>query len=543
MKNQILYSFLLLSVLFSACNSDGDYPASDGQQSPSALELHISAGNFVTDGAADTRATDNGAVTTFEKDDRVGVIMVQGGSDNGGSPILIANNIPYKYDGTGWSFDTSTAGLEGSDKTACLYDNKATYIVYYPYSLKVNGVTSVEGEGGLKSKFPPQKDQSTDDAYRQSDLMVWTGTPTSRGSLKTLNATLTHAYASVYLSLESKYKLANNENISYASSRISDVNFTVDGSSCIPYKSTDGYFRYIFPAGRNSNVRCFYTFEGETHCIAFLASNEVAANTRYVYTQTIDTKEYGIDQVQVGDFYCKDGKGGGYLIPGDASSLTTEQQLACIGIVFWVGDATAPDEMYRRDNDRILGSDHPGCKHGLVVALKDATGQNIVWQTNQYVSVQEWLTENKKNDFLVNDQSSTDNIQGYSNTKAIEAYNADPANRNHIVQVVAKTVDYRHVISAPDNSSGWYLPSIKELALLCGREVNNIVENPSGTVNRNLINGKLRLISKNIQFFGGNYWSSTEINSTYAFVMDFPNGRVAYNFKYAFSPVRCVLAF
>ena len=250
-----------------------------------------------------------------------------------------------------------------------------------------------------------------------------------------------------------------------------------------------------------------------------------------------------------GDYYYSDGNtsDGGYRKYSDGSTeieniqpvLTDAdgKERTVIGIVFWVGDATA--------QDKTLKAHHSDCTHGLVVALKDAS-ESTAWLSSD-VSVQDWLDSNQNGLFLAV-QSGTgssdplNNIQGYNNTKAIEAFNA--SNSGNPVQAVAQVVAYRTNHATPANSSDWYLPSEKELTLLCGREVDNIYSNNSGgTANRDLINGKLSSISGAAQIVSSYYWSSTERDSYDAFDVDFDRGDVYYYNKDNAYRVRCALAF
>lgn len=260
--------------------------------------------------------------------------------------------------------------------------------------------------------------------------------------------------------------------------------------------------------------------------------------TTYTYTCTNIRSDLWLNHVNapaVGYYYYAD---------GTWSSVYTDGEPACIGIVFWVGDATV--------KDATLRSDHPGCTHGLVVALKDAIEGKNVWQELES-SVQGWLNDGNPSRVYLSVASGFDsgaplhNIQGYNNTKAIEEFNtALAANSGNLVQAVAKAAEYRNATPTPDNSSDWYLPSVKELSLLCGEDVED-VSYPFGTTNRDLINGKLSSISSDAtQILSAYYWSSTESsynNSSIAFYVDFGNGSVTGNSKRAPLSVRCVLAF
>lgn len=260
--------------------------------------------------------------------------------------------------------------------------------------------------------------------------------------------------------------------------------------------------------------------------------------------------DYAPDKLKIGDYYYSDGNtsDGGYRKYSDGTTAIMPVQpvltgadgkdRTVIGIVFWVGDATA--------KDKTLKADHSGCTHGLVVALKDAS-ESTAWQSS-YASVQNWLNSNKSGVFLAVESGTEandplNNIQGYNNTKAIEAFNA--ANSSNIVQAVETVVAYRSSVPAPVNSSDWYLPSAKELTLLYGREVDNIwTNNSGGTANRDLINKKIESISGAVKISSADYWSSSEYDGGGACYVAFgDNGNVNYYYKYTTYRVRCALAF
>lgn len=219
------------------------------------------------------------------------------------------------------------------------------------------------------------------------------------------------------------------------------------------------------------------------------------------------------------------------------------KERSVIGIVFWVGDATA--------KDNTLKTKHPNCTRGLVVALTDAS-EGTTWQ-QPFMSVQDWLDGNMIGDFLpvksgTGANNPLNNIQGYNNTKAIEAFNE--ANPGNIVQAVETVVTYRSAVPAPANSSDWYLPSVKELTLLCGKEVDNIWESYPGeivgTANRDLINKKLGSINDAVEISPRLYWSSTEsIKDHWTWQVYFYSGKVYLDgHKYNYSCwSRAVLAF
>lgn len=537
MMNLLKYTLLTFLLSFAACSSEDDAVSTvpNGQLHPGdALALTVSAADFVTEGAPDTRATDDGNRTTFDDNDRVGIIIL----DANNNPIY--DNIPYKYDSSNkkWIFDSD------NDKGGCYYDPKAeTYIVYYPYSRAADGVRSEED---LKTKFAPKFNQSDIKDYRSSDLMVWRRTSDLASSVTTLDAKLEHAFASVYLAPIVQCILDDGNRTpytgSYASevSGISDVSLTIDNTVYVPFQASDGSLRCIVPAGITpGDIRCFYTIDGKTYgnTINISGTGEVAANTRYACEPKIGDVTYSLSNAHVGDFYCKRSSNGkdkdkGYLIPSDFS-LTPTHQTACLGIVFWVGSKAF-------DEDPLLQKDHPDCSHGLVVALQDAAlnGSTTMNWSNQYESVQNSTDNIYKSDFNIQEPNK---MCGYSNTLALKAYNTKKGDSNGLRVLPCDAIQqYSKDKPAPTNSSGWYFPSVMELKYVCWGQ-----EKGQGTTGRNNLNAQIS-VSGGSPFDSGYYWSSTEhsSHSSLAWRVDFGNGRVSGGNKdsYAYR-VRPLLAF
>lgn len=326
----------------------------------------------------------------------------------------------------------------------------------------------------------------------------------------------------------------------------------------------DGNTYYYTPQGEEANLKSGtqYTYNitvkyGYLEVVtvkdgAWSGGGEETTNV----TSKILKKGFTADDLKIGDYYYSDGttSDGGYREYTDDTNdildikpvLTnpaTGEERTCIGIVYWVGDPTKP--LRNLQGDKTLANDHPGCTHGLVVSLGE---ESCTWQAS-YTPVQGWLNSNHSGKFLPvqSGKGASDplnNIQGYNNTKAIEAFNASSDNSGNQVYVVQKVVEYRKRVLAPAASSGWYVPSAKELTLLCGTDVDDLWRNDSGTANRDLINKKLELISATILPSSSLYWSSTESSSGIAFDVDFSNGGVGSSFKCDYSyRVRFSLAF
>lgn len=451
MKNLLKYTLLLFLPVLAACSNDEEW-ASVAQQPCGALELSIGIGDFTTYGSApNTRASESGATTTFENGDRAGIIVLEGST-------LKGNNLPYIYNNGSWSFDaqqvnSKNSSTSGSSKSIYYYDSKATdvtYIVYYPYSTEADGVTSIEGEGGLKSKFTPKENQQSAADYRASDLMTWQSTA-GIAPQKKLSVTLSHACNSVSLLPVVHYTLGNGDDFVHPSPNISDVNFIINGKLRLPYAAADGSYRYILPSGlTESSVRCFYTLDRKTYSkeLTVSSASATAANIRYSSTQKVSAGDYSLDKAQVGDFYCKSSDGTtGYLIPGDIASLTEAQKAAVLGIVMKVGrDGSgnwADTDTYKDKSGNAMSD-----IHGYVLALKDGNGGS----TCQWGSSGTAVGTHTEKETL---------FYGYSNTQTIKDYATknDKNLQNDFPAAYHASVGYEATHASPGNSSGWFFPS------------------------------------------------------------------------------------
>lgn len=207
-----------------------------------------------------------------------------------------------------------------------------------------------------------------------------------------------------------------------------------------------------------------------------------------------------IAPAHIGDFYYADG----------SYSSTFDTSKSVIGVVFYTGDPTV--------NDAILRRDHPNCNHGLVLALTET--QDVYWQKNarQYNStVSAWVEANGlEYQTLLSGIEYSDpmnQINGYNNTKAIEAFNAAEENAEWPVTAMNALNDHRRTVAAPETSSGWYFPSIKELNLAFSGDYQGPIvdfENEDTTV-LDTINASLRQVPNAI-IYDDDYLSSTELD-------------------------------
>lgn len=484
----------------------------------------------------DTRATENDYTTQFTAGDKIGVFAVKNGAivDGVNNLCLVATAETDAGDGSlVWKTENGDTPIIPAG---------AAYYAYYPWQSndkiadKVNAsVTDVDDFfADVISEWTPDTDQGTYTAYTGSDLMIASGTPSG----KNLSFSMQHKMALVVIDLpKTKYKLTNASGDELPDYIIDAPDTKFNGFT--PCRMSDGTYRYLIKPAAPEKLSGSYT--NATSATAewqFEASVTAGQYRRYVVDEAKVTKKE--HTLSIGDFFMKDG-----TLLSKTTKLSDEEKVACIGIVYWVGDPTKitpanENASFSNKNnlqgDETLENDHSGCTHGLVVSLDE---EECTWQAS-YTSVQDWLNSNHSGKFLpvqsgIGASDPLNNIQGYNNTKAIEAFNESSDNSDSEVYVVQKVVEYRKEVPAPAASSGWYVPSVKELTLLCGRDVDDIRSNHPGTDNRNLINEKLGLISATTLSSSPDYWSSTEYSDYGAFDVGFDRGNVYDSPKYGYS--------
>lgn len=178
-----------------------------------------------------------------------------------------------------------------------------------------------------------------------------------------------------------------------------------------------------------------------------------------------------------------------------------------IGLVFYVYDPT--------EDDAALARDFPECTRGLVFSLAEAAN-GVAWQENfnEYNAlVSTWIEANLTDYSVIksngNDDYNLNSIMGYNKTKAIEAFNA--ANPDYPVTVVDIVKDFAESVPAPENTSGWYLPSVKELSLICTGYYSESIGMLTGkTEQMEELNGILEGI-EGADILSGVYAGSTEL--------------------------------
>ena len=246
-------------------------------------------------------------------------------------------------------------------------------------------------------------------------------------------------------------------------------------------------------------------------------------------------------QAVKGDFAMADGT----FISKDAT-LTAEQKTNVRGIVFWTladrNTAADAETSAKLTDDKIMVKDFPNCSHGLIVSLKDVS-QETKWQSYVDSKINSWQSSDAFNADNKNEYKSIGStygsgdftkdlinyILGYQNTKILKAYNAQCETAQKVLPV-SLLADFYEQNPAPANTTGWFIPSVKELTLLYGVDKDNVSTNGFGNLTKTEMNTILTSLGTDYAdvLSNENYWSSSEDeeNIFYAFSLNFYNGSV-----------------
>jgi len=249
-------------------------------------------------------------------------------------------------------------------------------------------------------------------------------------------------------------------------------------------------------------------------------------------------------QAVKGDFAMADGT----FISKDAT-LSDEQIANVRGVVFWTenedGNATLA-------SDLVMAGDYSNCTHGLIVSVKNIASvpwQNTVDKVSTFQNDSPTYAPNGSSyKSIVSGDGSTEPVNyilGYQNTQILKAYNEQCADANKVLPLSKLEEWVAEGNEAPEYTTGWYIPSGKELHMLSYKDVDNVGGyGNAGTDTMTKVNQSIAKV--NGDQLGSICWSSTEGNYAgcdYIFVILFDYGYLSFEMRDCSSNVRAVCAF
>ena len=479
------------------------------------FQVFVSDTGFKTDNA--TRATENDYATIFTNGDAIGIFAVRNGEI-----VSNINNVKCTMQDGAWVMN---AYIEYKESEF----NAMKFYAYYPYSETFNSDTDFEASKTLTDGDPFEKyvanwkieaDQDETN-YTKYDLMTSVGKASGQRLKGEVSFIMQHRMSLAVLQMpEVIYNFTNTDvTIDDYALPTQAGTFKLNNQTANPYEQEIGdktYYRFLI----NPNKE--FTIAG-----SYITSKE---EKTYDHTATLTSGQAKLYKVKnpepikhllsVGDYLCEDGS----IVSKDADVPEN-----AVGVVFYVGNpqpsVTHPDKYVEAKDP--LRRDYPECKHGLVLALKNAlvgTAETGRFNTSNKHNYSTWFKSDEKymNSYVDTERGKNvapiAGFQGYNNTVLMEVgatmsddYKAGAGNGLIALQ------NYRADNATPVTTTGWYFPSDSDLIALkqVVVTINSSIEKASGTI---------LVINDGATEKGSFYWSNTERNNEWMWVNTMGSG-------------------
>ena len=523
-----------LILMLAACTSDAldELPPAGTDPDARPLTITVSDGGMYATGQ--TRAQERGYSTVFTEGDRIGLYVVKDGT-------LEVKNLCLTLQGGKWTLPAGASQL--------LYSPGRSYHAYYPYRKDgdLNGKVLPGDEDFFKSVVQlwfVNPDQSTYAQYTASDLMTARGVYNNH----TLSFAMEHRMSLLILQVPAT-KYTYTEKIDGQEISKSYYRYTAVISENLYWQENPYTARLLV----NTKSLALldpgpykYYYDGTEETFNFKYPQLKLQPGKYTVHQVDDSKVTEVFRsLKAGDYYMQDGS----ILPGDedVKPFRDELRKSCLGVVFWVGEIEGMHWTRTGDKagDRLLMRDHPECVHGMVVAMRDASSQEVKWATGKGATegIYEWAESFK--DFTSGEQADWEEIQksdlsfGYCSSRLMALYGS--RNSDTTFPVYDAIATYATARPAPTGSSGWFLPGKNELATLCfGVPTNFAGDYKQLNMLKKTINPQIdKAVGDKLT---GAYWSSKEFKEIVWYVnLNIPDYGVKP--KTDTYKVRAVLAF
>lgn len=523
-----------LILMLAACTSDAldELPPAGTDPDARPLTITVSDGGMYATGQ--TRAQERGYSTVFTEGDCIGLYVVKDGT-------LEVKNLCLTLQGGKWTLPAGASQL--------FYSPDKSYHAYYPYQndSDMNGKVLPGDEDFFKyvvQLWVVNPDQSTYAQYTASDLMTARGVYNNH----TLSFAMEHRMSLFILQVPAT-KYTYTEKIDSREISKSYYRYTAVISENVYWQENPCTARLLV----NTKSLALldpgpykYYYDGTEETFNFKYPQLKLQPGKYTVHQVDDSKVTEVFRsLKAGDYYMQDGS----ILPGDedVKPFRDELRKSCLGVVFWVGEIEGMHWTRTGDKagDRLLMRDHPECVHGMVVAMRDASSQEVKWATGKGATegIYEWAESFK--DFTSGEQADWEEIQksdlsfGYCSSRLMALYGS--RNSDTTFPVYDAIATYATARPAPTGSSGWFLPGKNELATLCfGVPTNFAGDYKQLNMLKKTINPQIdKAVGDKLT---GAYWSSKEFKEIVWYVnLNIPDYGVKP--KTDTYKVRAVLAF
>ena len=561
------FALATLVLALAACNKDNENLNGDPV-----------AARFTADIAPATRASG----TTWTAGDRIGITDIGNDTQYGNVPFILKNG-----------------KFEAEEKVIYIEDTKThTFRAYYPYNV-AGGILAATTDATA------QQNQSAIDFLFASGATGDKNNPVVSFTDKTGKGgednSFHHRMSRITLTFEAgdgvDFSVVKPERYTLDGLILTGTFNTADGLATADNGAQAGELAMdladgnltssviLFPQTAASLPLVVNYKSQEFHATLTVPEGALQAGNNYTYTITVKANgievaeatsrawtpggEEAVESIvfktdlssaKVGDFITSDGT---LIELPEGMTLSEEVKKKIAGVVFWVPEKKDPNRQTQASlqSDKVMAQAHPNCTHGLAVSLKDVSAE-MKWQkqyeSESVVSFQKGDAFNPAYDKSLFKPIAAHNgpgghinfILGYQNTLILRAYNVyckSIGSGNKVVLPVdaLDTFAADSGNQAPSNSTGWFLPSPKELHILCYKDVDDI-EAKWDIDTREIVNNSLNVAGGETFAYNYYYWSSSEFAGflAHAFIVNFRNSNVISDSKYYKTfRVRAVCAF
>lgn len=434
---------LAMAAIVTGCNQNNELGTPAPSSEEDVLNVVATANDFVSSDAT-SRVSETDYTTTFEEGDAIGVFVVRDGE------ALISNmKMTLGADGTTWA---------GENGAKLYYYKDADYIAYSPYTDGLSATAETEIVNYFTTKLEGTTGQSTLADYQAADLMTASVTAAEVTRGQNINFKFAHQMSMIEIKVPIRaYKTSGGYEYSAPLGLKVKIGDKEGFSLCTFGKETTGdagsevtkgiYRCIVAPSETALNVEG--EFQDGSVPVYFPAAGGAALSVtpKAGEYKGIDVKyDYGTysakRELEVGDYYYADGS----IYP---KKLGNAPKTGCVGIIFST-ETSVTDQANNWSHGYVVSlfdTDDINTKYSCSMVNEDITGLNLYEKTVDSFT------------------SAFADYDGYSATQAILAA---PSYSAAAYAAVNAAVTYGKEI--PSSTSGWYLPSIGQVALI----INNL---------------------------------------------------------------------